>query len=135
MFLARITFDTDDDSSRERDVLSSAAESYLAALSKNGQISGEYLFAWSSGTLTAYTYVARPDALAERHHSEWAMSDLHSVIEASGQTPKCEIIDDDVPKRFASWGGCASMSRLRPQMAFVRNCHRSTTVLPIQLSL
>jgi len=103
MFLARITFDTDDGSSRERDALSNAAECYLAALLKNGQIYGEYLFAWSDGILAAYTHVARPDALAERHHSEWAMSDLNSVIKTFGQPPRCEIIDDDVPKRFTSW--------------------------------
>jgi len=103
MYLARITFATDGVKSPERDKLKDAAEWYLAALLKNGQIYGEYQFAWSNAALVAYTHVARPDSLAERHHSEWAMSDLNSVVKAFGQPPKCELIDDDVPKRFRSW--------------------------------
>ena len=74
MFLARIIFGTHAGSTRQRDELSDAAERYLGALLKNGQIYGEFMFAWSNGTLAAYTHVARPDALAERHHSAWAMS-------------------------------------------------------------
>jgi predicted nucleic acid-binding Zn ribbon protein len=103
MCLARITFGPDIGSSRERDALSDVGESYLAALLKNGQIYGEYLLAWSNGTLVAYTHVARPDSLAERYHSEWAMSDLNAVAKAFGRVPRCEIIDDDVRKRFRSW--------------------------------
>ena len=103
MFLARIAFDTDNASPRDRDTLSDVAECYLAALLKNGQIYGEYLFAWSQGTFAAYTHLARPDSLAERHHSQWAMSDLKSVIDAFGQPPKFEIMEDDIPKRFRSW--------------------------------
>lgn len=103
MFLARLTFGFDGDKPRGRDALKDAAEWYLAALLKNGQIYGEYLFAWCDATLVAYTHVARPDALAARHHSEWARSALDSVVEGFGQPPQCEIIDDDVPKRFPSW--------------------------------
>jgi len=107
MFLARITFGNDN-SSDDHDALKNSAESYLAALLKNGQIYGEYLFAWSGGTLTAFTHLARPDSLAERYHSDWAMSDLNNVIEAFGQPPNCEIIDDDVPDGFPTWQASSS---------------------------
>ena len=75
----------------------------LYTLLKNGQIYGEYFFSWFKGSLVAYTHLARPDSLAERYHSEWAMSDYNSIIKAFGRPPQCEIIDDDVPKRFPSW--------------------------------
>lgn len=103
MFLAQITFGFDAGKPRQRDALKDAAESYLAALLKNGQIYGDYLFAWSNRQLVAYTHVARPDSLAERHHSEWSKSDLITVVKLFGQSPECQIIDDDVPKRFPSW--------------------------------
>lgn len=103
MFLARITFGPRGISASENDGRSDAAECYLASLLKNGQIYGEYLFAWSNGMLVAYTHVARPDSLAERYHSDWAQSAFTSVVDVFGRTPKCEIIDDNVPKRFPSW--------------------------------
>ena len=103
MYLSQITFGSDGGKPRQREALKDAAESYLAALLKNGQIYGDYLFAWSNGNLVAYTHAARPDSLAERRHSEWGTSDLNSVVKLFGQPPACQIIDDDVPKRFASW--------------------------------
>ena len=101
--LARITFGPDGGKSRNRDALKDDAEGYLCALQKNGQILGDYLLAWSNANLVGYTYLARPDSLAVRHHSEWSQSALDSVVKAFDQSPKCEIIDDDVPKRFRSW--------------------------------
>ena len=50
MFLARITFGADGGATSDRDALKDAAEGYLAALLKNGQICGDYLTAWSSAT-------------------------------------------------------------------------------------
>jgi len=102
MFLARITFCTHIDPPHDRDKLKDTAESYLAALLKNGQIYGEYFVAWSSGTLTAFTHIARPDALVQRHHCDWSMRELNKVVETFGQPPACVIIDDDVPEQFLS---------------------------------
>ena len=73
------------------------------SLRKNGQIYGDYLFAWSNDNLVAYTCLARPNSLAERHHSAWGKSDLNRVMEAFGQPPTCDMIEDDVPQRFRSW--------------------------------
>ena len=103
MYLAKLTFGTQDAKSPPRDTLKDTAEIYLIALLKNGQIYGEYLLSWFRGTLVAYTHIARPDSLAENYHSEWALSDYNSVIKAFGRPPQCEIIDDEVPKRFPSW--------------------------------
>jgi len=103
MFLAQITFGSDGGKSRRREELKDAAEWYLACLLKNGQIYGDYLLAWSRGRLLAYVYVGRPDSLAARYHSKWGKSDLHRVVQLFGQPPKCDILEDDVPKRFAPW--------------------------------
>jgi predicted nucleic acid-binding Zn ribbon protein len=108
MFLARLTFGSHSGKPSERDALREAAESYLAALLKNGQIYGDYLAAWCDATLSAYTHLARPDALDGRHHSEWAKSALDVVADSFGQLPRCDIIDDDVPKRFRSWNRSTS---------------------------
>lgn len=109
MFLARIIFGSAVGKPQQRNALADVAESYLASLLKNGQIYGEYLFAWSAGNLIAYTHVARPDSLDERHHSEWARSARDSVVEAFGRAPKCNVLDDDVPRRFRSWKRSASL--------------------------
>ena len=103
MILVRLRFGRSDGNKGQRDKLNEAAGSYLDALRKNGQIYGDYLFAWSEGALIAYSTVARPDAIAERHHSEWSMCALNSVVELFGKRPELNVIDDDVPKRFASW--------------------------------
>ena len=108
MFLAQITFGSGAGKSRERGTLKDTAESYLASLLKSGQIYGDYLFAWSNGNLVAYTHVARPDSVAKRHHSAWAMSEFNSVVEAFGHPPKWNVIDDDVPKRFPNWNRSSS---------------------------
>lgn len=103
MFLTKITFGSDKGKKRQREALSDNAETYLIALKRNGQIYGEYVFAWSKGNLVAYFYLARPNAFEKKHHSEWGISSLNSVIESFGQSPKWEIIDDSLPKRFRSW--------------------------------
>ncbi|QQS42114.1 MAG: DUF2310 family Zn-ribbon-containing protein [Acidobacteriota bacterium] len=103
MFLARLTFGSDCGKPRERDALEDAAEWYLGALIRNGQIYGEYLFSWHDAMLVVYAHLARPDSLAARHNSEWARKSLDSVVEGFGHPPKCEIIEDDVPKRFPAW--------------------------------
>ena len=109
MILAKITFGTDGGKLHERNTLKDRAEWYLAALLKNGQIYGDYLVAWSNGNLVAYANIARPDALDERHHSEWSKAQLDLVLEAFGRPVNCEVIDDAKPKRFRSWKQSTSL--------------------------
>ena len=108
MLLAQITFggDTEKD---ERDAQKDIAESYLAALLKNGQIYGTHLVAWSGGTLNVYAQIPRPDSLDERHHSDWGLRDLEAVANSFGQRPKYFVIDDDVPERFPTWQSSSSL--------------------------
>ncbi len=108
MLLARIIF-ADDKHSVERETLKDVAETYLATLLRNGHIHGDYFVAWSSGTLTAFTHVARPDALDEGHHSEWSLRDLNAVARAFGRRPECTIIDDDIPKEYPEWQSYSSL--------------------------
>ncbi|MCO6510379.1 MAG: DUF2310 family Zn-ribbon-containing protein [Aridibacter famidurans] len=103
MFLAKVTFGSDGGNLPKRDTLEEAVELYLGALIRNGQIYGEYLFSWHDAKLVVYAHLARPDALAARHNSEWARKSLDSVIEGFGHLPTCEIIEDDVPNRFPAW--------------------------------
>jgi predicted nucleic acid-binding Zn ribbon protein len=108
MFLSQIIFGNCDDSQTEA-TRSNIAEEYLAALLHNGQILGDYLLAPCKGKLVAYTRVARPKALARRSHSQWGLSSLQKVVERFGQIPQCEIIQDNVPARFASWTKSSSL--------------------------
>ncbi len=102
MFLSKITFGNSGNS-RDEKSRSDIAEDYLAKLLHNGQIYGDYLFAPCKGKLVAYTHIARPGALAKKHHSQWGINSLLDVVKTFGQVPQCEIIQDHVPKRFASW--------------------------------
>ena len=103
MFLTKITFGSDKGKKRQREALSDKSETYLAALLKNGQIYGDYIFSWFNGCLVAYSHIARPDALEKKHHAQWSLPKLNSVVKSFGQSPKWEIIDDSLPKRFRSW--------------------------------
>jgi predicted nucleic acid-binding Zn ribbon protein len=72
-------------------------------LLRNGQICGDYLIAWHSGVLNAYTHVPQPDAWKDEYHSEYASAQLLKVVDKFQQNPHFEIIDDDVPNEFPSW--------------------------------
>ncbi len=102
MFLSKITFGNSG-SLRDEKSRSDIAEDYLVTLLHNSQIYGDYLFAPCKGKLVAYTHIARPGALAKKHHSQGGIKSLLDVVKTFGQVPQCEIIQDHVPKRFASW--------------------------------
>lgn len=102
MLLARITF-TVTAIEVDRDAAKDVAESYLAALLKNGQICGDYFVAWANGKLTAYTHVAGTDALEDQFHSDWSTRDLDTVIDSFGGRPDVEIIDDALPESVPTW--------------------------------
>ncbi len=108
MFLTQVTFGTDG-GGQTRESLCDTAEWYLATLLHNGQICGDYLFAWGGGRLVTYTHVARPDAFAARHHSQGGRSALKDVIGALGRAPEWHILEDDIPRRFPSWRRSSSL--------------------------
>ena len=108
MFLTQLTFGTVDGNTANQDDLTDAAEWYLASLLKHGQIYGEYLYDWIGGTLTAYVHLPRPDALDERHHSEWSLDSLKKVENLFGHAPTAKVLSDNVPKRFPKWNRSSS---------------------------
>jgi predicted nucleic acid-binding Zn ribbon protein len=108
MYLSKIVFG-DCDNGRVDISRYDIAEDYLAKLFRNGQTCGEYLIAPSNGKLVAYVRIARPGAFAKQHHSQWGLASLQAVIEAFGQAPQCDIIQDDVPKRLVSWKKSSSL--------------------------
>src|SRR2546421_12892649 len=67
---------------------------YLAAALHNGQICGEYFYAWNKGTFIAYVHLANPEALATKHHAKWSLKSRNEVIRAFGRTPRCLILED-----------------------------------------
>jgi predicted nucleic acid-binding Zn ribbon protein len=103
MFLVQIAFGTDANDRSRRAELSDAAETYLAAVFRNGQIYGNYDFAWEKHRLTAYTHVLEPNALAKKHHSAWGRDTLRAVVKAFGQPPDLRVIDDSIPNKSRTW--------------------------------
>ena len=106
MYLTRVTFTTKHPPS---DDLKDVAEWYLSLLLLNGQICGDYLIAWSGGVLNAYTHLPRPDAFRKQFHSKWGRTQFDKVVADFGDPPQFELIDDSVPKRFASWKKSSSL--------------------------
>ena len=86
---------------------------YLAAALHNGQICGEYFYAWRKGTLRAYVHLASPTALAPKHHAKWSSERLKKVTSVFGRKPSCAIIEDATPR--APSGCRASWVLLRVQ--------------------
>ena len=103
VFLAQATFGTDRGDAGRRDELANAAQEYLAALLKNGQICGEPLYAWSSGRLVAYAHLARPDAAASKCLSKMGRLAHQAVVAAFRRPPQWKVLDDEVPRRFPRW--------------------------------
>jgi len=76
---------------------------YLAAALHNGQICGEYFYAWRKGTLRAYVHLASPTALAPKHHAKWSSERLKKVTSVFGRKPSCAIIEDATPRAPSGW--------------------------------
>ena len=102
MFAGRISFHLERGTPLSDDHLF-AAEAYLAALFKNGQISPVYILSRTKSGLDAYVEQLRPNSLAARHHSSWARRDLKKVHKVFGRAPSTALLEAAVPKRFSSW--------------------------------
>ena len=76
---------------------------YLAAALHNGQICGEYFYAWKNGRLNAYVHLAGPEALAAKHHAKWSKERLEKVTRVFRRKPRCVILEDPAPQESAGW--------------------------------
>jgi predicted nucleic acid-binding Zn ribbon protein len=102
MYLTQIVFG-DAGGARCVESRSDVVGDYLSTLLHNGQIYGDYYVAACGGKIVAYTHIARPGAGAKQHHSEWGLASLQKVVEAFGEVPQWNVLQDNVPKRFPSW--------------------------------
>ena len=137
MLFARISFVPNND--HEEAELVSAAENFLSALYRNGQIVGDCVTGWYDGVFDAVVYASHRDALHPRYHSRWVKAALVEIHASFGGDPICEVIDDNVSvpvptlKSAASlFLYCDSVSRTSP----VRHGNRGTPIavplLPIR---
>ena len=101
MILAKITFGKA--GRRNPSDLEELALNYLAAALHNGQICGEYSYAWNKGTLSAYTHLANPAALAANHHTKWSLKRRREVIRSFGHEPRCAILEDVPLQKPGVW--------------------------------
>ncbi len=103
MLVARIEFGAAPEKRSARSRLKAAAASYLASLTKSGQICNSYLLAWTGGVLTAFTKIPRADSLAPQKHPKWQMTALEELTQAVGKSPEVTVIDDEAPRGIAHW--------------------------------
>jgi len=129
MLFARISFVPNND--HEEAELVSAAENFLSALYRNGQIVGDCVTGWYDGVFDAVVYASHRDALHPRYHSRWVKAALVEIHASFGGDPICEVIDDNVSvpvptlKSAASlFLYCDSVSRTSP----VRHGNRGTPI-------
>jgi len=108
MYVSRVNFGRPANPKDNTD-LENAAEYYLVALLRNGQVCGEYVLGWTKGCLTAYVYLPRPNAFKIKFHSEWAKECLVKSSEVFGHDPIWTVLEDDIPKRFQSWKRAPSL--------------------------
>ncbi len=102
MYLAKVNFGKNRLRQDPAD-LQDAAEGYLVALLRNGQLCGKYMLGWVSGYLNAYVHLPRPNSFNKRFCSEWAREQLAEVSKAFNAAPHWRVLEDNVPKRFQSW--------------------------------
>ena len=103
MYLAQMTFGTDWGDSSLRGKMEEAAEYYLGALERYGQIGSQSVMAWSQGKLKAWVWLARPDSLDPEFWFEYVHRTASDLKELFGQFPECQLIDDEIPSSFRSW--------------------------------
>lgn len=89
--------------------LEDRADSFLAALRKNGQIYGAHVSGWIDGRLRATTYTADEDALGTKCFSEWAQGDLREVTAYCSHRPVFNIVDDTPRNRRPPWRKAGSL--------------------------
>jgi len=109
MHLTKITFGTLAGDARRKQLQHDAAETYLAALLKNGQICGEYLFGQTEGTLVCYVRAPRPDAIDARHNSEWVDRSFDDLFQQFVKTPTVEILEEIVTQEYPAWENSTSL--------------------------
>jgi len=108
MYIAQVKFGKANTQSNKDDI-ENIAESYLASLFHNGQLCGKYVLGWIKNCLTAYVYLARPDAFKMDFQSKWGKNDLMKLSKVSGTVPIWKLLSDDIPKRFESWKTAPSL--------------------------
>lgn len=99
MFLSQATFGREPFGVEDTG-LHDRVESYLDGLKRNGQICGEPLQAICDNMMVAYVYLVRPDSIAPRFHSRYAIDDLNKLRDVFGQEPVWRILADKIPKTF-----------------------------------
>lgn len=99
MYLSRVTFGVPS-SPINFSEFDDPVTGYLISLRKNGQICGDFLHAFCSGTVVAYVKLVRPDALSQRYHSRYGLKDLARLVNIFGTEPTWQILEDHVPTSF-----------------------------------
>jgi predicted nucleic acid-binding Zn ribbon protein len=102
MYISRVNFGRPAQHKNKAEV-EHAAESYLVALLRNGQICGEYVLGWTKGCFNAYVYLPRPNSFKIKFYSKWAKECLAKSSEMFSHDPSWTVLEDDIPKRFQSW--------------------------------
>lgn len=115
MILAHVTFGGLRGKSRE--VLEDAAESYLSALFKGGQICGERFLTLTKEKLNAHVLLAAPEAVNLTSHTAWGRKKLAALVTLTGREPLWKILDDDAGKTSSKWKGA-------PSLYLFTNAHR-----------
>lgn len=80
--------------------LEDLASDYLLMLSRNGQIIGEWSYAWQDGMLKYYIELPRPDAFESQYNSEWVERDFNKLAKHLATQPQWSLIEDLTAKRF-----------------------------------
>lgn len=103
MILANIHFGTL--RKHDREDLEDAAESYLAALLKGGQVAGHWFLTWTKGRLNAHVGLVSSAALDPQHHTGWGTRELAKITLLFGKAPVWKLLDDDADEGQPSWNG------------------------------
>ncbi len=101
MILHEVTFGpaTKGQGSEARNV----AESYLAALCRNGQLGGEYSLVVRQGMLAAFVNLMGPQGWKTKAHSQIGVRERAKVAAFFGHAPQWKALQDAVPTREATW--------------------------------
>ncbi|HNC44958.1 MAG TPA: DUF2310 family Zn-ribbon-containing protein [Acidobacteriota bacterium] len=99
MYLSRVTFGVPS-SPIDFSEFDDPVTGYLVNLRKNGQICGDFLHAFCSGTVVAYVKLTRPDAISHCYHSRYGLKDLARLVNIFGTEPTWQILEDNVPTSF-----------------------------------
>lgn len=99
----KVEFGAENQDARECEDFQEEAAYYLGSLIINGQVIGDPLWTASTEIITAYCYLARPNAFRKKFHSVHGKQCLRKTEQLFQQTPEWSIQESDVPTRFSSW--------------------------------